>query len=97
MNPITTEENALLSLDDLAARFADAARALWPESDPVVGFEPPRQLLAGEALARPFQQPHAIGGVDHLEDRFALGLLRTRRIGAVRSAYLDFLEPMIRP
>jgi arginyl-tRNA synthetase len=48
MNPTTTEENALLSLDDLAARFADAARGLWPESDPVVGFEPPRRAEFGD-------------------------------------------------
>ena len=46
MNPTTTdglrtaEPAALLSLDELAARFAAAARALWPEAEPVVQLEP---------------------------------------------------------
>ena len=45
MNPTTTK---LLSLDELAARFADAARALYPGSDPVVTFEPPRHAQFGD-------------------------------------------------
>jgi arginyl-tRNA synthetase len=48
MNPTTTEEDSLLSLDDLAARFAQAARALWPEGDPVVQFEAPRRAEFGD-------------------------------------------------
>src|SRR3984893_1048874 len=48
MNPTTTEEMTLLSLDELAARFADAARALWPEADPVVQFEAPRRAEVGD-------------------------------------------------
>ena len=38
----------LLSLDELAARFAAAARALWPEAEPVVQFEPPRRPEFGD-------------------------------------------------
>jgi arginyl-tRNA synthetase len=48
MNPTTTEEDSLLSLDDLAARFAQAARALWPEGEPVVQFEAPRRAEFGD-------------------------------------------------
>jgi arginyl-tRNA synthetase len=48
MNPTTTEEIVLLSLDELAARFAAAARALWPEADPVVQFEPARRAEFGD-------------------------------------------------
>jgi arginyl-tRNA synthetase len=48
MNPTTTEEIALLSLDELAARFASAARALWPQADPVVQFEPARRPEFGD-------------------------------------------------
>jgi len=48
MNPTTTEEDALLSLDDLAARFVQAARALWPEGEPVVQFEAPRRAEFGD-------------------------------------------------
>ncbi|HZW54358.1 MAG TPA: arginine--tRNA ligase, partial [Candidatus Elarobacter sp.] len=48
MNPTTTEEAALLSLDELAARFAAAARALWPGADPVVQFEPARRAEFGD-------------------------------------------------
>jgi arginyl-tRNA synthetase len=48
MNPTTTKEIALLSLDELAARFAAAARALWPDADPVVQFEPARRVEFGD-------------------------------------------------
>ncbi len=48
MNPTTTEEIALLSLDELAARFASAARSLWPQADPVVQFEPARRPEFGD-------------------------------------------------
>jgi len=48
MNPTTTEESTLLSLDELAARFAGAARALWPQAEPVVQFEPPRRAEFGD-------------------------------------------------
>ncbi len=48
MNPTTTEDTALLSLDELAARFAAAARALWPDADPVVQFEPARRPEFGD-------------------------------------------------
>ena len=48
MNPTTTEEMALLTLDELAARFGVAARALWPDADPVVQFEPARRAEFGD-------------------------------------------------
>ncbi|MDB5070616.1 MAG: argS [Candidatus Eremiobacteraeota bacterium] len=54
MNPTTTdglreaEPAALLTLDELAARFAAAARALWPDADPVVQFEAPRHAQFGD-------------------------------------------------
>lgn len=38
----------MLSLDELAARFASAARALWPDADPVVQFEPARRAEFGD-------------------------------------------------
>ncbi len=70
MNPTTTEEAALLTLDELAARFAAAARALWPEAEPVVQFEPARRPEFGDVatnvafgLARVARKkPQAIGG-----------------------------------
>ncbi|MBV9409165.1 MAG: hypothetical protein JO164_10120, partial [Candidatus Eremiobacteraeota bacterium] len=48
MSPTTTEESSLLSLDALAARFGAAARSLWPESEPVVQFEPTRRTEFGD-------------------------------------------------
>ena len=48
MNPITTEGSVLPSLDALAARFAAAARSLWPEAEPVVQFEPARRPEFGD-------------------------------------------------
>ncbi len=48
MSPTTTEETTLLSLDELAAHFAAAARALWPQVDPVVQFEAPRRAEFGD-------------------------------------------------
>jgi len=36
------------TLDELAARFADAARALWPDAQPVVQFEAPRRAEFGD-------------------------------------------------
>jgi arginyl-tRNA synthetase len=48
MNPITTEDSVLLSLDELAARFGKAARALWPDAEPVVQFEPARRAEFGD-------------------------------------------------
>jgi arginyl-tRNA synthetase len=38
----------LLSLDELATRFAAAARALYPGSEPVVAFEAPRRAEFGD-------------------------------------------------
>ncbi len=38
----------MLSLDELAARFGAAARALWPDADPVVQFEPARRPEFGD-------------------------------------------------
>jgi arginyl-tRNA synthetase len=38
----------LLSLDELAARFAAAARSLWPDAEPVVQFEPARRVQFGD-------------------------------------------------
>ena len=38
----------MLSLDELAARFGAAARALWPDADPVVQFEPARRAEFGD-------------------------------------------------
>jgi arginyl-tRNA synthetase len=47
MNPTTTELTPL-SLDELAGRFAAAARALWPDAEPVVQFEAPRRAEFGD-------------------------------------------------
>jgi arginyl-tRNA synthetase len=38
----------LLSLDALAARFAEAARSLYPGAEPSVSFEPPRRAEFGD-------------------------------------------------
>jgi arginyl-tRNA synthetase len=38
----------LLSLEQLGERFAAAARALWPEAEPVVQFEPTRRAEFGD-------------------------------------------------
>ena len=46
MNPTTT--SALLELPMLAERFADAARALYPGSEPTVAFEAPRRAEFGD-------------------------------------------------
>jgi arginyl-tRNA synthetase len=46
MNPTTISQ--LLTLDELAARFADAARALYPGAEPVVAFEAPRRAEFGD-------------------------------------------------
>jgi arginyl-tRNA synthetase len=54
MNPTTTdglpkaEPAALLTLDELANRFGAAARALWPQAEPVVQFEPARRAEFGD-------------------------------------------------
>jgi arginyl-tRNA synthetase len=54
MNPTTTdglraaEPSALLTLDELAARFAAAARSLWDGAEPVVQFEAPRHAEFGD-------------------------------------------------
>src|SRR5947209_6987558 len=54
MNPTTTEApadvepSALLSLEELGARFAAAARSLWPDADPVVQFEAARRPEFGD-------------------------------------------------
>ncbi len=51
MNRTTTDvadHAGLLSLDDLAARFGAAARALWPQAEPVVQFEPARRAEFGD-------------------------------------------------
>ncbi|HYZ15356.1 MAG TPA: hypothetical protein VE591_03100, partial [Candidatus Acidoferrum sp.] len=48
MNPIITDEESLLTLDALAERFAAAARALYPEANAVVSFEPPRRAEFGD-------------------------------------------------
>ena len=60
----------MLSLDELAARFEAAARALWPDADPVVQFEPARRPEFGDVatnvafgLARVARKkPQDIGG-----------------------------------
>ena len=43
--PPTTD---LLTLDELAARFSAAARALYPQSEPRVTFEAPRRAEFGD-------------------------------------------------
>ena len=53
MNPTTTdgigpEAATLLSLDELADRFAAAARSLWADADPAVQFEPARRVEFGD-------------------------------------------------
>lgn len=48
MNPTTTKEIPLLSLDALAGRFADAARGLYAGAEPVVAFEAPRRAEFGD-------------------------------------------------
>jgi arginyl-tRNA synthetase len=51
MNRTTTDvadHAGLLSLDELAARFGAAARALWPQAEPVVQFEPARRAEFGD-------------------------------------------------
>jgi arginyl-tRNA synthetase len=48
MNPITTDERTLLSLDELAHRFAHAARARYAGAEPSVVFEAPRRLEFGD-------------------------------------------------
>src|SRR5471030_2224791 len=45
MSPTTTD---LLTLDELAERFAAAARELYPHSEPVVNFEAPRRPEHGD-------------------------------------------------
>jgi arginyl-tRNA synthetase len=47
MNPTTTNA-APLTLDELAVRFADAARGLYPSSSPTVVFEAPRRAEFGD-------------------------------------------------
>lgn len=47
MNPIITSE-ALLDLPALAERFAAAARALYPDTEPDVAFEAPRRAEFGD-------------------------------------------------
>jgi arginyl-tRNA synthetase len=47
MNPTTTEP-ALLTIDEIAARFDAAARALWPGAEPNVTFEPAKRPEFGE-------------------------------------------------
>jgi arginyl-tRNA synthetase len=41
-------KDALLTLDELAARFGAAARSLWPGAEPVVHFEPARRPEFGD-------------------------------------------------
>ncbi|HEV8020695.1 MAG TPA: arginine--tRNA ligase [Candidatus Lustribacter sp.] len=48
MNPTTTSDGALLELPALAERFAAAAHALYPESEPKVAFEAPRRVEFGD-------------------------------------------------
>jgi len=48
MNPTTTSAGAMLELPELAERFAAAACALYPESEPSVTFEPPRRAEHGD-------------------------------------------------
>ncbi len=46
--PDGAESASLLTLDELAARFAEAARALYPGAAPVVTFEAPRRAEFGD-------------------------------------------------
>lgn len=48
MNPTTTSAGTMLELPELAERFAAAARALYPGSEPNVAFEPPRRVEHGD-------------------------------------------------
>ena len=49
MNPITTEAATLLTLPQLAGRFENAIRDLYPGSEPAIHFEPPRRAEFGDA------------------------------------------------
>ena len=48
MNPITTEAGTLLTLPQLADRFENAIRSLYPGSEPAIHFEPPRRAEFGD-------------------------------------------------
>ena len=48
MNPTTTSTGTMLALPELAERFAAAARAMYPDSDATVAFEPPRRAEHGD-------------------------------------------------
>src|SRR3978361_1438959 len=48
MNPTITSAGQMLELPEIAARFAAAAKALYPESEPNVAFEPPRRAEHGD-------------------------------------------------
>ncbi len=48
MNPTITDDGTMLDLPALAARFEAAARALFPESEANVAFEPPRRAEHGD-------------------------------------------------
>ena len=45
MNPITTEAATLLTLPQLAGRFENAIRDLYPGTEPAIHFEPPRRAF----------------------------------------------------
>jgi arginyl-tRNA synthetase len=48
MNPTITSDGTMLDLPALAARFEAAARALYPEGEANVTFEPPRRAEHGD-------------------------------------------------
>jgi arginyl-tRNA synthetase len=48
MNPTITSDAAMLDLPALAERFAAVARALYPDGDASVNFEPPRRAEHGD-------------------------------------------------
>jgi arginyl-tRNA synthetase len=48
MNPIITSAGTMLDLPALAERFAAASRALYPDGDTNVTFEPPRRAEHGD-------------------------------------------------
>ena len=48
MNPTITSDGTMLDLPALAGRFAAAARALFPEGEANVTFEPPRRAEHGD-------------------------------------------------
>jgi arginyl-tRNA synthetase len=48
MSPTITSDGTLLDLPALAARFAAAARSLYPDGDTNVGFEAPRRAEFGD-------------------------------------------------